>query len=157
MRQPQLVATAQGVRLFSPLPPPPADAAPVLEELVTHHVREKVQGDLRQDRQELYNKIDSAVKSLNDKIGGVEKSLSDTIGGVEKSLSDTIGGLEKSMGTNFQAININLQAMHTKIDSTKVDIAVLAAAFAFAGGAAALSVAGFVFEKKVVDTKPALS
>ena len=63
------------------------------------------------------------------------------------------------MGTNFQAINVNLQAMHTKIDSTKVDISVRAAGFAFAGGAAALSVVGFIFEKKVdmVDTKPALS
>ncbi len=111
-------------------------------------MREKVQGDLRQDRQELYNKIDSAVKSVNDKIGGVEKSL-----------NDKMSGVEKSVGTNFQAININLQAMHTKIDSTKVDISVRAAGFAFAGGAAALLVVGFIFEKKVemVDTKPALS
>ena len=154
------------MRLFSPPPPPPADAAPVLEELVTHRVREKVQGDLRQDRQELYNKIDSAMQSLNDKIGGVEKtiggvekSLNDKIGGVEKSLNDKMDVVEKSMGTNFHAININLQAMDTKIDSTKVDISVRAAGFAFAGGAAALSVVGFMFETKVdmVDTKPALS
>ena len=95
-------------------------------------MREKLQGELREDRKELLNKIDSAVQSLTDKIGGVEKS----------------------MGTNFQAINVNLQAMHTKIDSTKVDISVRAAGFAFAGGAAALSVVGFMFEKKVemVDT-----
>jgi len=129
------------VRYFSPPPPPPADAAPVLEELVTLRVREKVQSDLRQDRQELLNKMDGIAKSLSDKIGGVEKNLND------------------KMSTNFQAININLQAMHTKIDSTKVDISVRAAGFAFAGGAAALSVVGFIFEKKVemVDTKPALS
>ena len=67
--------------------------------------------------------------------------------------------LEKTMGTNFQAMNINLQALHTKIDSTKVDISARAAAFAFAGATAALSVVGFIFEKKVemVDTKPVLS
>ena len=101
-----------------------------MEELVTHRVREKVQGELRQDRQELLNKMES--------------------------LNTT---LEKTMGTNFQAMNINLQAMHTKIDSTKVDISARAAAFAFAGGTAALSVVGFIFEKKVqvVDTKPTLS
>jgi hypothetical protein len=111
-------------------------------------VREKLQGELREDRQELLNTMQ-----------GIAKSLSDKMGGVEKSLNDKIGGVEKSMGTNFQAINVNLQAMHTKIDSTKVDISVRAAGFAFAGGAAALSVVGFIFEKKVemVDTKPALS
>jgi hypothetical protein len=76
-----------------------------------------------------------------------------------KSLNDKIGGVEKSMGLNFQAVNSNLQAMHTKIDSTKVDISARAAAFAFAGGTAALSVVGFIFEKKVemVDAKPPLS
>jgi hypothetical protein len=122
-------------------------------------VREKLQGELREDRQELLNTMQGIAKSLSDKMGGVEKSLNDKIGGVEKSLNDKMGGVEKSMGTNFQAINVNLQAMHTKIDSTKVDISVRAAGFAFAGGAAALSVVGFIFEKKVemVDTKPALS
>jgi hypothetical protein len=111
-------------------------------------VREKLQGELREDRQELLNTMQ-----------GIAKSLSDKMGGVEKSLNDKMGGVEKSMGTNFQAINVNLQAMHTKIDSTKVDISVRAAVFAFGGGAAALSVVGFIFEKKVemVDTKPALS
>ncbi len=98
-------------------------------------MREKVQGDLRQDRQELYNKIDSAVKSLNDKIGGVEK----TIGGVEK----TIGGVEK---------NLNI-----KIDATKTDTSLQAAAYALAGATLAVSTLGFVFEKKVavVDIKSA--
>ena len=101
-----------------------------MEELVTHRVREKLQGELRQDRTELLNKIDAAMKSLNDKVGGVEKS----------------------MGTNFQAMNI-------KIDSTKIDISVRAAGYALAGGTAALSALGFFFEKKVavVDVKPALS
>ena len=143
MRQPQLVATAQGVRLFSPPPPPPAETAPVLEELVTHRVRDKVQGDLRQDRQELLNKMDGIAKSLSDKMGGVEKNLNDKVGGVEKSLND-------KMGTNFQAMNV-------KIDSTKIDISVRAAGYALAGGTAALSALGFFFEKKVVDVKPVLS
>ena len=122
-------------------------------------MREKLQGEQRQDRQELLNKMDGIAKSLSDKIGSVEKNLNDKMGGVEKSLNDKVGGVEKSMGTNFQAINVNLQAMHTKIDSTKVEISVLAAGFALAGGAAALSVVGFIFEKKVqvVDTKPTLS
>ena len=130
------------MRLFSPPPPPPADAAPVLEELVTHRVREKVQGDLRQDRQELYNKIDSAVNSLNDKIGGVEK----TIGGVEK----TIGGVEKTISGVEKNLNI-------KIDATKTDTSLQAAAYALAGATLAVSALGFVFEKKVavVDIKPA--
>ena len=118
------------MRQFSPPPPPPSEAAAALEELSAYRVREKLQGELREDRKELLNKIDSAVKSLND-----------------------------NMATNFQAMNVNLQAMHTKIDSTKVDISVRAAAFAFAGGTAALSAVGFFFEKKVemVDVKPALS
>ena len=122
------------MRRFSPPPPPPSDAATVLEELVTHRVREKVQSELRQDRQELLRKMESLNTTL-------EKTL------------------EKTMGTNFQAMNINLQALHTKIDSTKVDISARAAAFAFAGATAALSVVGFIFEKKVemVDTKPVLS
>ena len=114
------------MRHFSPPPPPPSDAA-ALEDLNAYRVREKLQGELREDRKELLNKVDGIAKSLSDKIGGVEKSLND------------------KMGTNFQAMNINLQAMHTKIDSTKVDISVRAAGFAFAGGAAALSVVGFVF------------
>ena len=98
-------------------------------------MREKVQGDLRQDRLEIYNKIDSAVNSLNDKIGGVEK----TIGGVEK----TISGVEK---------NLNI-----KIDATKTDTSLQAAAYALAGATLAVSALGFVFEKKVavVDIKPA--
>jgi len=123
------------VRLFTPPPPPPPDAVPVLEELVTHRVREKLQGELRQDRQELLNKIDSAVKSLTDKIGGVDK----TIGGVEK----TIGGVEK---------NLNI-----KIDATKTETSLQAAAYAFAGATLAVSALGFVFEKKVevVNIKPA--
>ena len=97
-------------------------------------VREKLQGELRQDRQELLNKMDGIAKSLSDKIGGVEKSLND------------------KMGTNFQAMNV-------KIDSTKIDIGVRAAGYALAGGTAALSALGFVFEKKVtvVDAKPVLS
>jgi len=116
------------VRLFTPPPPPPPDAVPVLEELVTHRVREKLQGELRQDRQELLNKIDSAVKSLTDKIGGVDK----TIGGVEK--------------------NLNI-----KIDATKTETSLQAAAYAFAGATLAVSALGFVFEKKVevVNIKPA--
>ena len=136
------------MRHFSPPPPPPSDAAAALEELNAYRVREKLQGELRQDRLELLNKIDAAVKSLNDKMGGVEKSLNDKMGGVEKSLND-------KMGTNSQVMNVSLQAMHTKIDSAKIDISVRAAGFAFAGGAAALSVVGFIFEKKVemVDTK----
>ena len=54
------------------------------------------------------------------------------------------------MGSNFLAMNI-------KIDSTKIDISVRAAAYALAGGTAALSALGFFFEKKVavVDAKPA--
>ncbi len=47
------------------------------------------------------------------------------------------------MVANFQAMNVNLQAMHTKIDSTKTDISVRAAGYALAGGAAALSAVGF--------------
>ncbi len=37
--------------------PPPPDAVPVMEELITHRVREKLQGELRQDRQELLNRL----------------------------------------------------------------------------------------------------
>ena len=127
------------MRLFSPPPPPPADAAPVLEELVTHRVREKVQGDLRQDRQELQNTMQGIAKSLSDKIGGVEK----TIGGVERNLNDKIGGVEK---------NLNI-----KIDATKTDTSLQTAAYALAGASLAVSALGFVFEKKVavVDIKPA--
>ena len=132
------------MRHFSPPPPPPSDAAASLEELTAYRVREKLQGELREDRKELLNKMD-----------GVAKSLSDKIGGVEKSLNDKVGGVEKSMGTNFQAMSVNLQAMHTKIDSTKVDISVRAAGYAFAGGAAALSVVGFVFEKNCTARTPA--
>ena len=123
-----------------------------MEELITHRVREKLQGELRQDCQELLNKIDSAMKSLNDKVGGVEKSVNDKVGGVEKSVNDKVGGFEKSMGTNFQA-------MHTKIDSTKVDISVRAAGYALFASTVAVSALGFVFEKKVavVDAKPVLS
>jgi hypothetical protein len=58
------------VRLFSPPPPPPADAPPVLEELVTLRVREKVQSDLRQDRQELLNTMERSMQ-------GIANSLSD--------------------------------------------------------------------------------
>ena len=62
------------------------------------------------------------------------------------------------MATNFQAMNVNLQAMHTKIDSSKVDISVRAAGFAFAGGTAALSAVGFLKKKvEMVDAKLALS
>jgi hypothetical protein len=105
-----------------------------MEELVTHRVREKLQGELRQDRTELLNKIDFAVKSLNDKVGGVEKSVNDKI-------------------------SVNFQAMHTKIDSTKVDISVRAAGYALFASTVAVSALGFVFEKKVaaVDAKPVLS
>ncbi len=90
-------------------------------------MREKLQGEQRQDRQELLNKMDGIAKSLSDKIGGVEKNLND------------------KMGTNFQAMNVNLQAMHTKIDSTKIDISMRAAGYALAGGTAALSLVGFFF------------
>jgi len=118
------------VRLFSPPPPPPADAAPVLEELVT--LREKVQSDLRQDRQELLNTMERSMQ-------GIANSLSDKIGGVEK----TIGGVEK---------NLNI-----KIDATKTETSLQAAAYALAGATLAVSALGFVFEKKVsvVDVKPA--
>jgi hypothetical protein len=116
------------VRHFSLPPPPPA--GPVLEELFTYRVREKLQGELRQDRQELLNKIDSAVKSVNDKVGGVERSLND------------------KLGTNFQAMN-------TKIDSTKLDISLHAGGYALGGATLALSGFGFFFGKKVdvVDVK----
>ena len=98
-------------------------------------MREKLQGELREDRKELLNKMDGIAKSLSDKIGGVEK----TIGGVEKM----IGGLEK---------NLNI-----KIDATKTDTSLQAAAYALAGATLAVSALGFVFEKKVavVDIKPA--
>lgn len=120
------------MRLFSPPPPPPADAAPVLEELVTLRVREKVQSDLRQDRQELLNTMERSMQ-------GIANSLSDKIGGVEK----TIGGVEK---------NLNI-----KIDATKTETSLQAAAYALAGATLAVSALGFVFEKKVsvVDVKPA--
>ena len=160
------------MRHFSPPPPPPSDAAAALEELNAYRVREKLQGELRQDRLELLNKIDAAVRSLNDKMGGVEKSLNDKMGGVEKSLNDKTGGVEKSlndkmggvekslndkMGTNFQVMNVSLQAMHTKIDSTKIDISVRAAGYALFVSTVAVSALGLAFEKKVavVDIKPA--
>ncbi len=134
------------MRLFTPPPPPPPDAVPVLEELVTHRVREKLQGELRQDRQELLNKIDSAVKSLTDKFGGVEK----TIGGVEKNLNDKFGGVEKMIGGVEKNLNI-------KIDATKTDTSLQAAAYALGGATLAVSTLGFFFEKKVavVNIKPA--
>ena len=80
------------------------------------------------------------------------KSLNDKVGGVEKSVNDKVGGVEKSMGTNFQA-------MHTKIDSTKVDISVRAAGYALFASTVAMSALGFIFEKKVevVDAKLVLS
>ena len=104
-------------------------------------MREKLQGELRQDRTELLNKIDAAMKSLNDKVGGVEKSLNDKVGGVEKSLNDKM--------------SVNFQAMHTKIDSTKVDISVRAAGYALFASTVAVSALGFVLETKVavVDAK----
>ena len=138
------------MRHFSPPPPPPSDAAAALEELNAYRVREKLQGELRQDRLELLNKIDAAVRSLNDKMGGVEKSLNDKTGGVEKSLND-------KMGTNSQVMNVSLQAMHTKIDSAKIDISVRAAGYALFVSTVAVSALGFAFEKKVavVDIKPA--
>ena len=116
-------------------------------------MREKVQGDLRQDRQELYNKIDSAVKSLNDKIGGIEK----TIGGVEKSLNDKIGGVEKTIGGVDKTIGGVEKNLNIKIDATKTDTSLQAAAYALAGATLAVSALGFVFEKKVavVDIKSA--
>ena len=119
-------------------------------------MREKLQAELRQDRTELLNKIDSAVKSLNDKVGGVEKSVNDKVGGVEKSLNDKVGGVEKSLNDKM---SVNFQAMHTKIDSTKVDISVRAAGYALFASTVAVSTLGFIFEKKVavVDTKPVLS
>ena len=118
------------MRLFTPPPPPPADAAPLLEELIVLRVREKVQGDLRQDRQELFNKIDAAVKSLEDK-----------------------------MGTKFDAMNTKIEAVNTKIDGTKSDISLQAGAVALGGATLGVSALGFFFEKKVsvVDAKPVLS
>ena len=107
------------------MPPPPSDAAPVLEELVALRVREKLQSDLRQDRQELLNTMERSMQ------------------GVANSLSDKIGGFEK---------NLNI-----KIDATKTEISLQAAAYALAGATLAVSALGFVFEKKVamVDIKPA--
>ena len=103
-----------------------------MEELVTLRVREKVQSDLRQDRQELLNTMERSMQ-------GIANSLSDKIGGVEK----TIGGVEK---------NLNI-----KIDATKTETSLQAAAYALAGATLAVSALGFVFEKKVsvVDVKPA--
>jgi vacuolar-type H+-ATPase subunit E/Vma4 len=82
------------VRLFSPPPPPPADAPPVLEELVTLRVREKVQSDLRQDRQELLNTMERSMQ-------GIANSLSDKIGGVEKNLNIKIDSTKTE--TSLQA------------------------------------------------------
>ena len=63
--------------------------------------------------------------------------------GIANSLSDKIGGVEK---------NLNI-----KIDSTKTETSLQAAAYALAGATLAVSTLGFVFEKKVevVDVKPA--
>ena len=46
------LVTAQGVRHFSPPPPPPSDAAVALEELNAFRVRDKLQGELREDRKD---------------------------------------------------------------------------------------------------------
>ena len=122
------------MRRFSPPPPPPADAAPVLEELVTLRVREKVQSDLRQDRTELFNKIDSAVNTKFD-----------------------------AVNTRFDAvttkIDTKIDAVNTKLDSTKLEISWQAATFALAGAMLGVSGLGFFFEKKVavVDAKPVFS
>ena len=93
-------------------------------------MREKLQGELRQDRTELFNKIDSAVKSLDDK-----------------------------MGSKFDAVNTKIEAVNTKLDGTKSDIGLQAGVVALGGATLAVSTLGFFFEKKVamVDTKPALS
>ena len=127
------------MRHFSPPPPPPADAAPVLEELVTLRVREKVQSDLRQDRQELLNTMERSMQGMERSMQGMERSMQ----GIGNSLSDKIGGVEK---------NLNI-----KIDSSKTETSLQAAAYALAGATLAVSALGFVFEKKVavVDVKPA--
>ncbi len=83
-------------------------------------MREKLQGELRQDRQELFNKMDGIARSLEDK-----------------------------MDVNFQAMNTKFEAMNTKIDSTKSDISLQAGVFALGGATLAVSLLGFFFEKKV--------
>ena len=100
-------------------------------------MREKLQGELRQDRTELFNKIDSAVKSLDDKMGARFDAVS----------------------TKFDAVNTKFEAVNTKLDGTKWDISLQAGAVALGGATLAVSALGFFFEKKVamVDTKPALS
>ena len=65
--------------------PPPSDA--ILEKLVTHRVREKVQSDLRQDRKELFNKIDSVVKSLDDKLGSKIEAVNTKLDGTKSDIS----------------------------------------------------------------------
>ena len=125
------------MRHFSPPPPPPSDAAAALEELNAYRVREKLQGELRQDRQELLNKIDSAVKSLNDNMGTKFDAVS----------------------TKFDAVNTKIEAVNTKLDGTKFEISWQAGTFALAGAVLGVSGLGFFFEKKVavVDAKPVLS
>jgi hypothetical protein len=141
VRQPQPV-TAQGVRHISP--PPPSDAAASLEELTAYRVREKLHGELRQDRTELFNKIDSAVKSLDDKLG---------------SKFDAVSTKFDAVSTKFDAVNTKIDAVNTKLDGAKSDISLQAGAVALGGATLAVSALGFFFEKKVamVDTKPALS
>ena len=100
-------------------------------------VREKVQGELRQDRQELFNKIDTAVKSLDDNMGTKFDALN----------------------TKMEATNAKIEAVNTKLDGTKSDISLQAGVVALGGATLAVSALGFFFEKKVavVDAKPALS
>ena len=133
------------MRRFSPPPPPPADAAPVLEELVTLRVREKVQSDLRQDRTELFNKIDSAVNTKFD-------AVNTRFDAVTTKIDTKIDAVNTKIDTKIDAVN-------TKLDSTKLEISWQAATFALAGAMLGVSGLGFFFEKKVavVDAKPVFS
>lgn len=127
-----MLITAQGARSFSPPPPPPpADAALVPEELVTLRVRQKLQGELRLDRQELFNKIDGAFKSLDDKMGNNFQAVNTKL---------------DALNTKLDAVITKIDALYTKLDGTKADGGgIQAGAYALGGATLALCAFGLLF------------
>ena len=71
------------MRLFSPQPPPPSDAAADLEAL---------QGELRQDRQELLSKVDSFAKSLEDRLDVLFQATSAKLDSTKAEISMRAAG-----------------------------------------------------------------
>jgi outer membrane murein-binding lipoprotein Lpp len=145
---PNFVAAQRcGLRQFSP---PPADAA-LAEELVMHRVREKVQSELRQDRTELFNKIDSAVESLGPHFDAMKtkiEAVNTKIEAVNETVSTKIEAVNEAVSTKMEAVNTKIEAMNTKIDGTKSDISFQAAAYGLGGATLVLSALNF-FGKSV--------